>query len=149
VTDTIDTNNDAAARRGGDEPAAERPTRGTTVGALSDAELRQMIDAVTKRDKDFFQLRRRRNFRVRKMSVFEREHFARHSSLNYDELPPGYSWHIVVFNIRPGVRQRVPFIAQHRKVVEATEAEARAIYALVCGERWKELAEQAKERGTT
>jgi hypothetical protein len=43
------------------------------------------------------------------------------------------------------VRQRVPFIAQHRKVVEASDAEARAIYELACGERWKELAEQMQQ----
>jgi len=41
--------------------------------------------------------------------------------------------------------RRVPFIAQHRNVVEARDDEARAIYDLVCSERWKELAEQAKE----
>ena len=137
---------DDSAARQGEAPAAERPTRGTSVRDLSDHELGRMVDAVTQRDKDFFRLRRRREFRVRKASVFEIEHFGRHSSLNYNELPPGYSWHICVRNIRAGVRQRVPFIAQHRKVVEASDAEARAIWEVACSERWKELAEQVRER---
>ena len=47
------------------------------------------------------------------------------------------------------MRQRVPFIAQHRKVVEASDDEARAIWEIVCSKRWKELADQAKERGMT
>jgi len=68
VTDTIDSNNDAAARRGG-EPAAESPPRGTTLSGLSDHELGRMVDAVTQLDREFFRLRRRRKFRVRAMSV--------------------------------------------------------------------------------
>jgi len=108
-----------------------------------------MVDAVTRRDKEFFRIRRRRNFRVRAMSVFEREHFGRRSSLNYDELPPGYSWFVGVNRIHENLRQCVPFIARHRKVVEANNDEARAIWEVACSERWKELAEQAKGRGTT
>ena len=108
-----------------------------------------MVDAVTARDREFFRIRCRRNFRVRKASVFEVEHFGRHSLLDYSETPPGYLWFVCVYRIHENLRMRVPFIAQHRKVVEANDVESQAIYELVCSERWKTLAEQAKERGTT
>jgi hypothetical protein len=138
---------DSTAAPQGSEPAAERRTRGTAVSGLSDHELGQMVDAVTQRDREFFRLRRRRNFRVRKMSVFEREHFNRRSSLDYNELPPGgWSWFVVVYRIHENLRMRVPFIAQHRKVVEAGDNEARAIWEVACSERWKELAEQVREQ---
>ena len=149
MTDTLDTDNDAAARQG-DEPGAKRRMRGTTVSDLTDSELGRMVDAVTARDREFFRLRRRRKFRVRRASVFEVEHFGRRSSLDYGELPPGgWAWFVVVYRIHANLRMRVPFIAQHRKVVEAGDYEARAIYGLVCGERWKTLAEQAEERDMT
>jgi hypothetical protein len=148
VSDTLSDSDDAGARQGG-EPSLQHYARsGTTVSDLSDAELSRMVDAVTARDKEFFRLRRRRKFRVRKASVFEVEHFGRRSSLNYDELPPGgWSWHVVVYRIHANLRLRVPFVAQSRTIVEAGDVEAHAIYEIVCSKRWKELAEQAKERG--
>ena len=52
------------------------------------------------------------------------------------------------YRIHENLRQRIPFIAQHRKVVEAGDNEARMIWEVACSERWKELAERAKEQGT-
>jgi hypothetical protein len=145
VSETI-----GAGARESEEPSPQRRARsGTTVSDLSDVELSRMVDAVTARDKEFFRVCRRRKFRVRKASIFEIEHFARRSSLDYSELPPGFSWHVCVYRIHENLRLRVPFIAQHRKVVEAGDNEARAIYEIVCSKRWKELADQAKERGMT
>ena len=79
MTHALDTDND---ERRGSEPGAERRMRDATVSNLSDDELGRMVDAVTARDREYFQLRRRRKFRVRRASVFEVEHFARRSSLD-------------------------------------------------------------------
>jgi hypothetical protein len=130
---------DGAAARRRDEPGAEGRSRDATASDLPDAELAQMVDAVTEHDREFFRLHPERKFRARAAAACEVEDFARRSALER-EAPPRWQWYVVIAcDRRSSALSRTPFIAVQNAPGEVGEREAREIFKSVSKEKWKEL----------
>ena len=82
-------------------------------------------------DRAFFDQHPRRKYRLRPAWNIEMEDFDRHAG-PISTPPEGGCWWVVVHEIRPGVRVRLPFIAPHHLPTESSEGDARHVWEQVC-----------------
>jgi len=144
MSEIIPDSNDATARRGDEESAAERLPRGTRVRDLSDAELAQLVERAIADDRAFFARHRYRAFRLRRALPAEVEQFARRRAQDL-EPPPKMRWWICVHRVHENLRVRIPFAARRLP----PGASARAIWETAASPRTKAVVEAARERGTS
>jgi hypothetical protein len=78
-------------------------------------------------DRTFFQQHPGRQYRLRPAWQVEVEDFVRHGGGAAD-LCDGHCWWVVVHQMAPGFRYRVPFSAPHHLPTEAPEREARRMF---------------------
>jgi len=148
MSEIIPDSNDATARRGDEESAAERLPRGTRVRDLSDAELAQLVERAIADDRAFFARHRYRAFRLRRALPAEVEQFARRRAWDLEPPPQlrrKVRWWICVHGIHEKLRVRIPFVARRLP----PGASARAIWETAASPRTKAVVEAARERGTS
>jgi hypothetical protein len=60
------------------------------------------------------------------------------------ELPDDWRWWIVVHQLAPGARMRIPLGAPHQLPIETSEADARRIFRRASSREWKALARKIR-----
>jgi len=91
--------------------------------------LERVEDTAWPSDRNFFEQRPRRRFRVRPAWSAEIEEFTCLAVIEQALLPNGFCWWVVVHQIKPGMRIRLPLAAPHNAPTEVTEAQARRVWA--------------------
>lgn len=110
---------------------------------LSDTQILELVeDIVCASDRAFFHQHPHRKYRIRPAWDVEIEDFARHGMPR--PLPEGRCWWIVVHQIRPGLRSRLPFAASHKLPPDnVPEAIARRVWNFLCAPEWKQKLREA------
>jgi hypothetical protein len=100
-------------------------------------EITLRVDALAcESDRTFFKQHPQRRFRLRPAWDVEIEDFARRSG-PLPALREGHCWWIVVQQLRPGLRSRMPFSASHNLQLEASERAAREMWKVACPRQWQ------------
>jgi hypothetical protein len=94
-------------------------------------------------DRAFFREHPKRRFRLRPAWTAEIEDFARHGAI-WRELPDGLMWWVIVHQLTPGVRMRLPLSAPHHFPTEVSEADARHVWRQRCPCEWQTKLQQAR-----